>query len=312
MSVNVALGVEGVLAAMQPNLGGITIAVVGGDARYLVMIEELLASDARVNVMGLPVKSGSAGVTLCTGLEECLAGVKAVILPILGIDEKGFLHCLLSEQSMALSEEIMAQLPVDAFVFTGLAGSLLKQMTSRLDIRLIELMKLDDVAIFNSIPSAEGVVQMAMEILPVTIHGSSAYVLGFGRTGKTLARLLDAMGAQTRVVARKSADLARISEMNLIPVSFHNIAGCLGEADVIFNTIPAPVLTAEVLTRVPPEAVIIDMASDPGGTDFQAAERLGIKAVLAPSLPGRVAPKTAGRILAQAIIRILTEGTAGS
>jgi len=295
---------------MQPVLEGITVAVIGGDARYLVLIEELLASGARVNVMGLPVKSGTAELVLCSDLEGCLAGVKAVILPVLGIDEKGFLRCVLSEQTLVLNEETMAQLPVKTFVFTGLAGPLLKQVTSRLDLRLIELMRLDEVAILNSIPSAEGAIQMAMEMLPITIHGSSAFVLGFGRTGRTLARLLGAMGAQTRVVARKAADLARIIEMSFIPVPFHNMSSHLDEADIIFNTIPAPVLTAEVLAGLSPETVIIDLASDPGGTDFQAAERLGIKAVLAPSLPGRVAPKTAGRILAQVIIRFLTEETA--
>lgn len=297
---------------MQPNLEGITVAVIGGDARFLVLIEELIASGVRVNVVGLPVTSSVKGVTLYKHPAECLVGVQAMILPILGLDEKGLLHCVLSEQTYTMTEEIMAQLPRRTFVFAGLAGSLLKQMTARLDLRLIELMKLDEVAILNAIPSAEGVIQMAMELLPITIHGSVAVVLGFGRTGRTLARLLGAMGANTRVVARKPADLARVTEMNLIPVALNNMLNCLDDADVIFNTIPAPVLTAEALGRLSPDTIIIDLASNPGGTDFQAAERLGLKAVLTPSLPGRVAPKTAGRILARPIVRFLAEKTAGS
>ncbi|MDD3653093.1 MAG: dipicolinate synthase subunit DpsA [Desulfotomaculaceae bacterium] len=297
---------------MQPKLKGVTVAVIGGDARYLVLIDELIASEARVNVVGMPVTSSVKGVTLYDNLEGCLVGVQAVILPILGIDEKGLLHCVLSEQKYTMTEEIMSQLPKGTFVFTGLASFLLKQMTSRMELRLIELMSLDEVAILNAIPSAEGVVQMAMELLPVTIHGSSVIVLGFGRTGKTLARLLGAMGAKTKVVARKPADLARVTEMNLVPVAFNNMLDCLGEAEVIFNTIPARVLTEEALCRVSHDTIIIDLASDPGGTDFQAAERLGIKAVLTPSLPGRVAPKTAGRILAQPIVRLLSEKTASN
>ncbi|MDF9407302.1 MAG: Dipicolinate synthase subunit A [Pelotomaculum sp. PtaB.Bin013] len=297
---------------MRPNLDGITVAVIGGDARYLDMIEELLASGIRVNVMGLPVKTGTSGVVLSSSLVQCMNGVKAVVLPILGIDDKGFLHCVLSEQTLTLKEEIMATLPADTLVFTGLAGALLKQMTTSLGLRLVELMNLDEVAILNSIPSSEGVVQMAMEMLPITIHGSSAFVIGFGRTGRTLARLLSAMGAQTGVVARKNADLARIVEMNLRPVPFAEMKSCLGEADMIFNTVPAPVLTEDILTGITSGTVIIDLATAPGGTDFHAAERLGIKAVLAPSLPGRVAPKTAGRILAEAITRYLAEEAAGN
>ena len=48
--------------------------------------------------------------------------------------------------------------------------------------------------------------------------------------------------------------------------------------------------------------LIIDLASKPGGTDFRYAEKRGIKALLAPSLPGIVAPKTAGQILANVLI----------
>jgi dipicolinate synthase subunit A len=86
----------------------------------------------------------------------------------------------------------------------------------------------------------------------------------------------------------------------------------LANADVIFNTIPVPVLTGEVLDRVSPNALIIDLASAPGGVDFKKAESMGIKAVLAPGLPGKVAPKTAGRILAKVIIRLLYEEMAGN
>lgn len=297
---------------MRSNLDGIKVAVIGGDARYLDMIEDLVKLGIRVNVTGLPVKNGSSRVVLSSSLTTCLDGVKAVVLPILGVDEQGLLHCILSGQTLTLPEEMMASLPKKTLIFTGLAGVLLKQMTAKLDLRLVELMNLDEVAILNSIPSAEGVVQMAMEMLPVTIHGSSALVIGFGRTGRTLARLLSAMGARTEVAARKVADLARITEMNLIPVAFADMADRLGEADVIFNTVPAPVLTEDILMNIKPGTVIIDVATAPGGTDFQQAERLGIKAVLAPSLPGRVAPKTAGRILAKAIISFMAEEAAGS
>lgn len=290
----------------MPNTPGeIKVAVWGGDAREMVLVEELAASGIRVNVAGLPVKPGMDGVTSCARPEECLTGVSAMILPVPGINEEGFLFTPLVKEPIALTPDLLAKIPPDLPVFVGMARPLLLQMASQRGLRLIELMKLDEVAILNSIPSAEGAVQMAMELLPITIHGCSAVVLGFGRTGMTLARLLGVMGARTRVVARKPEHLARIMEMNLIPVPFHQVAGCLGEADVIFNTIPAPVLIGELLEKVAREAVIIDLASAPGGTDFPTAAKLGIRAVLAPGLPGKVAPRTAGLILFQVISRLL-------
>ena len=71
--------------------------------------------------------------------------------------------------------------------------------------------------------------------------------------------------------------------------------------DLLFNTIPTMIVTAQIIANLPSRAVIIDLASKPGGTDFRFAEKRGIKAMLAPGLPGIVAPKTAGRIIADCL-----------
>jgi dipicolinate synthase subunit A len=52
---------------------------------------------------------------------------------------------------------------------------------------------------------------------------------------------------------------------------------------------------------------MIDIASKPGGIDYHYAEKRGLKAILCPSLPGIVAPKTAGRILAATIRQLMME-----
>ena len=44
-------------------------------------------------------------------------------------------------------------------------------------------------------------------------------------------------------------------------------------------------------------AEVVYLYNGPGGTDFKYAEKQGIKALLAPGLPGIVAPKTAGQII---------------
>ncbi|TEB06764.1 Dipicolinate synthase subunit A [Pelotomaculum schinkii] len=295
---------------MRPNLKGLKVAVMGGDARDLVIVEELAASGALVNVTGLPAKV-KPGVAAFQEQEECLHGINALVLPVPGINEDGLIYAPLADQPLTLTEQLISIMPSNIPVFVGVAGQKLVRLMEQKELRLIELMKIDEVAIYNSIPSAEGAIQMAMEMLPITIHGCTAYVLGFGRTGATLARLLGAMGAKTRVAARRKEPLARIAEMNLTPIPFDQMSKSLREADAIFNTVPSMVLTGEILENVSPEAVIIDLASAPGGTDFQAANKLGIKAVLAPGLPGRVAPKTAGRILARTILGFLAEEMAG-
>ena len=80
-----------------------------------------------------------------------------------------------------------------------------------------------------------------------------------------------------------------------------------GSPDVLFNTIPSPILTREVLEKIPSGALIIELASAPGGVDPAAARVCRQKILRAPSLPGRVAPYTAGKILFETIRRILLE-----
>lgn len=72
-------------------------------------------------------------------------------------------------------------------------------------------------------------------------------------------------------------------------------------ADLAFNTVPEIMLDRTVLKYANPDVVIIDLATQPGGTDFEAANHYGLKAILAPGLPGKVAPLSAGRVLASII-----------
>ncbi len=287
------------------NLKGFTVAMLGGDARELSLAQELAALGATVKTMGLPAEGEN--IIACSMPEECLNGANALILPVPGVKENMRLVSVYLEHPPEITGELLALLPKGAPVLVGIAKEPLRRLVQHAGLSLVELMQMDDVAILNSIPSAEGAVQMAMEKLPITIHGSRCLVLGFGRTAQTLAQLLDAMHAQTTVVARNPAQLARAEAMGLHTIHISELGNCLQQPNVIFNTIPAPVITVDILTRLTPTTLIIDLASAPGGTDFTAAQRLGIEALLAPGLPGKVAPRTAGLLLARVVPRVLLQ-----
>lgn len=291
---------------MQPSLKGVTVAVLGGDTREAILAGRLAEAGARVKVVGLPVEEGR-GIGACPDIPGALDGVQAVILPVPGINDRGELYSALAGRPLVLSGDQLSALPVGTPVLVGVARKTLAEMVNGCGLRLVEVMKLDEVAILNSIPSAEGAIQLAMENSDITIHGSRSFVLGFGRTGITLARMLAALGSRTTAVARKPAVRARAVEMGLTAVDFSSFEYEAAGADFLFNTVPAMVLDRRVLIRLARSALIIDLASSPGGTDFKEAERLGIKAILAPGLPGKVAPRTAGEILAKVVPRILAE-----
>ncbi|MCQ2559512.1 MAG: hypothetical protein MJ157_02175 [Clostridia bacterium] len=165
----------------------------------------------------------------------------------------------------------------------------------------MEIFSSDFAAILNSVPSAEGAIALAMQETDVTIHNSRILICGLGRIGLTLARILRNMDAQVTVAVSNSSQKARAWSMGLEWVDFAHWD--LTGFDLIFNTVPALVLDASALEQC--SGVIIDLASAPGGTDFAKASQLGIKAILAPGLPGKYAPRTAGRILAQIVPELL-------
>ncbi|MCG8400875.1 MAG: dipicolinate synthase subunit DpsA [Firmicutes bacterium] len=287
------------------NLRDFTVAIMGGDAREVTLAGKLAAAGATVKTLGVP--AGGGGIISCLQPEECLAGAHALILPVPGVKENMRLHSLYLGDPPKITGELLSILPPRAPVLVGMAREPLRRLVEVSGLRLVELMQVDEVAVLNSIPSAEGAVQMAMEKMPVTIHGCIALVLGFGRTAQTLAQLLLAMHAGTTVAARDPAQLARAEAMGLRTVYISELMNCLQQPDVIFNTVPAPVITENVLSRLTPSTLIIDLASAPGGTDFATARKLGIDAVLAPGLPGKVAPRSAGLLLARVIPRILLQ-----
>lgn len=209
------------------------------------------------------------------------------------------------ECSIALSEAVIELIPPGVPLLVGAARPRLREFAAKHSVNLVEVAEDDEIAIRNSIPTAEGAIQIAMEELPVTIHGSSAVVIGFGRVGITLTRTLISLGADTLVCARSLAQLARAEEMHASTLHISSLATACASADMVFNTVPAIVLTEEILATMGKGSLIVDLASAPGGTDFEAAARFGIKAILALGLPGKVAPKTAGRILADSIPQLI-------
>jgi dipicolinate synthase subunit A len=146
---------------------------------------------------------------------------------------------------------------------------------------------------------------MAIQNTDFTIHGSECIVLGFGRTGFTLARTLQGLGAYVRVGVHKPEQYARAWEMGLKPFYTSELSQQVLNIDLLFNTIPTMIVTAQIIANIPSRALIIDLASKPGGTDFRYAEKRGIKAMLAPGLPGIVAPRSAGLIIANTISELL-------
>lgn len=289
-------------------LHGVRIAMLGGDLRELVLVQRLHQLGAQLVLVGYPERSDLAGLRRARTVVEAVEQADVTVAPMSNTDEYGVIKAHLDPTAeLRLDEQAFEAMQPGTPLFIGQAKPVVERLARRYQIPVVETAEHEEIAILNSIPTAEGAIARAMSELPITIHGSRSVVIGFGRCGMTLARLLHALGARTLVVARNPGQIARAYEMGLDVASLAGLEEAVLNADVVYNTVPALILTRSVLSQMRQDCLIIDVASAPGGTDFAAANEFGIKAFLDLGIPGRVAPKTAGEILAKVVPRLIEE-----
>lgn len=282
--------------------------VIGGDQRECILIDALAGCGAKVVAVGHTHLPDHPNIRMSSSLLSVVRAADAVIAPMSNTDAQGNIKAVPDQNlKLSLDRSFFSHMKRDAPLFIGIAQPVIRSLSQEFGIRVVEMAEVDEIATLNSIPTAEGAIQRAMEELPITIHGSSAAVIGFGRCAITLARMLAALGAKTKVIARNPAQLARAFEMGLEALHWDELTTVLPTCDVIFNTVPTRVIDRSMLEQLDRECVIIDIASAPGGIDFEAARELKVRAFLELGLPGRVAPKTAGAILARSIPPIIRD-----
>jgi dipicolinate synthase subunit A len=289
-------------------LTGLHIAVIGGDARQLEVIRKLSDLDAKISLIGFEQLDHTFTGASKEKIDEIdFDTLDSIILPVPGTNLEGEVDTIFSNEKIILTEEMLSQTPEHCTLFSGISNKYLDDITQKADRKLVKLFERDDVAIYNSIPTVEGTIMMVIQHTDITIHGANVVVLGLGRVGMSTARSFHCLGGNVKVGARRSEHLARITEMGLQPFSLEELEDAVKDADIVINTIPKQVVTATVISKMPHHTLIIDLASKPGGTDFRYAEKRGIKALLAPGLPGIVAPKTAGQIVGNVISNLLED-----
>lgn len=188
-------------------------------------------------------------------------------------------------------------------LFTGAIFSDIKEKLK--DIKYYDLMDLDEVAVMNAIPTAEGAIYEAIKNSNITLSGSNVLVMGYGRIGKVLCDMLKGINAKVYCEARSKKDIAYIEAMGYNSVHLLELNSYLPKMDYIFNTIPVTLLNENNLKYINKECTIIDLASAPGGIDFDLAKKMDLNVTWALALPSKLAPKSAAKYLKGAIDNII-------
>lgn len=231
-----------------------------------------------------------------------------IILPIPVSTDNYTLNTPLYNKKIYL-DEIVNSVKPNSIVFGGRISDSLRTSFLGRGAEVYDYLEREELAVLNALATAEGALETALANLPTIISGKNILILGMGRISRSLIRVLGGFGVQIYAAARKCSDLAWADVLGChpVPIEKKQLYDACGSADIIFNTVPHLILDKAHLQCCKKNCLIIDLASGVGGTDFESAADVGIKAVHVLSIPGKTAPVSSAMIIKKTISNILNE-----
>lgn len=287
------------------------VALIGGDLRQTYLASLLEEYGYTIITFGLNRNIQGCNLNYTHSSEHAISSSKTIILPIpFSRDKKnitGF-NDDISVNSQNLSiEDFLTYLQSNHYIFGGNIPEKVIQICQKKNISYFDFMKNDEIALLNAIATAEGAIAESICKSNINLHQSRALILGYGKCGKVLASKLHSLGAKVTIGARRKGSLVEAYTNGFEGVELDKLEFTIKDFDYIFNTIPDIIITNKLLLYLSSETTIIDIASSPGGVDYEAAKILNRNAYSCLGIPGKISPKSSAKILAEAIIPILKE-----
>lgn len=283
-------------------------AIIGGDLRIIKLAVMLAKEQNEIFMYGLEKAEelkNNSNIKQCESIKKAIQEVEIVIGPIPFSSNGKTINMPFSDKEITI-REMMHVINAKVLIAGGITPEVY-EMANDEYIEIIDIMKREELAVLNTIATAEGTIQIAIENTNRIIHGSEVLILGFGRIGKVLARKLAGLSAKVTCAARKDEDLAWIQAYGHKATNINSIGENLRQYDIIINTVPHIILNEERLKYVKNDCLLIDLASNPGGIDKKAVKDNQLKFVWALSLPGKVAPTTSAEFIKDTIYNIIKE-----
>lgn len=262
------------------------IIIIGGDKRF-IYLKKMLQTTFEV----IPFTDRDALIHFYNNIEDA----DVVLLPYPITFDGETVNAPLYKKTVLLSD-VFSHLKPKHILLTG--GKLPKEFHAEEICRTYDYAASEELLWANAKLTAEGLLRLVIEELPTALSATSVAVLGAGRVGTETAKLLLRAGCEVTIFARSTKDF----ETKVLP--FDYFIQHAQSFDSVINTVPALVLDEQRLCALRPDCLILEAASAPYGLDFRVADRHGIKSIIAGSLPGKTAPKTAAEIICKSVLKL--------
>ncbi len=263
------------------------ISVIGGDKRFLYAAKRL--SDLGHTVLFAATEKPNSTI------EQALKS-QAIVLPMPVSRDRITLNAPLFDKSISLCD-ILSQLDGKQILLGGITN---------IDYpNYYDYYNNEGFLCKNSAVTAEGAIQTAFNNTDYSLTGSRVLVVGYGKLGKALCKRLLSFECMLTASARKHSDFEQICRLGINCVNTLELEEIINDFDIVFNTVPYPVLDKQVLRNAKRDTLFIELASAPYGIDLEYAKEQNLCVKLEASLPSRCAPKSAGEFIADTVNDIL-------
>lgn len=262
------------------------ILVAGGDLRQRYAAQKLVELPGwTVQAAGfVPDALENSGVVCCREELDDAVPYDVLVLPIPASTDGVTVQAPFGKHPLSLTALAEHGKP-GALVLGGQCSEAVEHCFTAVGMETEDYLKREELCLSNAVPTAEGAIQIAMEETASTLDGGTALIVGYGRIGMALAPRLRGLGMTVNVCARRCETRALAVMQGCGAMPMMELEQAAAKSTLVLNTVPALVLTEQVLKALPADSLVIDLASRPGGTDFTAAKKLGIRVVWALSLP---------------------------
>lgn len=279
-------------------------AIIGGDKRQFVLAKSLKSDGNKVYITGFD-KFDDENFNNCD-LKTAVGKSDYIVLPVPISFDKINLNTPFSSLDIKIDKNLKETMK-NKKIFCYDKNSLINICKDFKECKLYEFSRREDFLQKNAALTAEGAIDIAKKNYNGSLCGAKCLICGFGRIGKCLTHILKEIGADITVSARKLEDIMAIKTLNCKSILTSEIHKTT-DYDLIFNTIPSLIFDETVLKKSAKGALLIDLASAPGGVDKIAAKKFEIKVIHALGIPGKMFPISSGEVIKNTIYNMISEG----